>query len=460
MKTGNTVRKPLFFGSLAAAVVCMAAAAVLFLGGEDMDPSVKSVFDAANIAFAEGDFPKAESAYAKANLLASGNPQILRQLGLLALYENRVQDAERFFQEALQAAPWYTNIWPLTSDLKYRLSMVYYRQDRFADAAPLMKEAVGPLALGPLKDLQGFQKQMELFGDETPYRIDGPDETKVDFLRTDPLPLIEVSCNGSEKKKFVIDTGGAEVILDREWAQEIGAEIAGSLVGTYAGGKKAATGLGRIASLQLGDFIVHNLPIHTLDTTSMSQVFDGTEIHGIIGTRLLMHFLSTIDYASGALVLRRSTVENLRQMDQLLAETDAKTIPFWLVDLHVIVARGSVNNLAPSLFFVDTGLAGKGFTASEDVLEKAGIAVDWSKGKQEIGGGGYALFTDILVERLTLGEGQNQIVATDVPGSAIKDSTSILLGSLGFHVGGLISHQFFRPYAVTFDFANMRLIVH
>jgi|GEM_PF-4760488 len=29
----------------------------------------------------------------------------------------------------------------------------------------------------------------------------------------------------------------------------------------------------------------------------------------------------------------------------------------------------------------------------------------------------------------------------------------------GFHVGGLIWHQFFRQNALTFDFTNMRMIV-
>jgi hypothetical protein len=459
MKKRNSFHKPALFGALGAVVLCLAAAAVLFLGGEGMDPSAKAQFDAADTAFREGDFPAAEAAYAEADRLAPGNPQILGPLGNLALYGNRVREAERYFQEALRAAPWYANVWPLTSDLKYRLGMAYYREDRFTDAARLFREAVGPLALGPLKDLQGIQRQLELFGVETPYRIEGPEEIRVDFVQTDPLPLIEASCNGSDRKLFLIDTGGAEVILDREWAREIGAEIAGSLTGTYAGGETAETGLGRIESLRLGELTVRSLPIHTLDLSPMAEVFNGTKIHGIIGTRFLMHFLSTIDYAGGALVLERNSPAARERLETRLADSDAKAIPFWLADLHVILARGSVNGLPPSLMFIDTGLAGKGFTASEEVLREAGIAVDWSRGRKEIGGGGPALFTDILVERLTLGEGRNQLTATALPGSAIQGDTNILKGSLGFAVGGLVSHRFFRPYAVTFDFTGMRLIV-
>jgi len=27
------------------------------------------------------------------------------------------------------------------------------------------------------------------------------------------------------------------------------------------------------------------------------------------------------------------------------------------------------------------------------------------------------------------------------------------------HIGGIISHAFFRPYAITFDFVRMKLVV-
>ena len=31
--------------------------------------------------------------------------------------------------------------------------------------------------------------------------------------------------------------------------------------------------------------------------------------------------------------------------------------------------------------------------------------------------------------------------------------------AMGFRIGGIISHQFFRPYALTFDFTGMRLFL-
>jgi hypothetical protein len=42
----------------------------------------------------------------------------------------------------------------------------------------------------------------------------------------------------------------------------------------------------------------------------------------------------------------------------------------------------------------------------------------------------------------------------------VQDKPLSIFGDrLGFEVGGLISHAFFRPYALTIDFTNMRLVL-
>ena len=92
-------------------------------------------------------------------------------------------------------------------------------------------------------------------------------------------------------------------------------------------------------------------------------------------------------------------------------------------------------------------------------MQAAGITVDWTKATEGPGGGGKMKGTDFVVERLTLGTGANEIIENDVPGVAIENSVPILGDQLGFRVGSLISHQFFRQYALTLDFTGMRLVV-
>ena len=68
------------------------------------------------------------------------------------------------------------------------------------------------------------------------------------------------------------------------------------------------------------------------------------------------------------MILQRATPENLQALDQRLAGTDAVQIPFWLAEMHTMLAWGQFNDADPALFFVDTGLASKAFTALESDL--------------------------------------------------------------------------------------------
>jgi hypothetical protein len=406
-----------------------------------------------------GRFDEAFAAYRQVLDDAPNSSAALEKLGRIALLRNSTDEAESYLSAALERTPWYRRIWPLDLGLKYALGMAYLRQDRFADLVRLFQDARGPVAIGPLRDLDGFARQMALFGEQTPYAVSKQAETRVEFVALEPLPVIRVSINGAEPRDFIIDTGGMEVIVDDDLARETGAQIAGSFTGSYAGGTKAETLLGRIDSLALGELVVRNVPIHVLDTDPFSTLFPGLAIKGVVGTRLLMHFLATLDYSERALLLAPPTAPGLQRLDSLVASGDAKAIPFWLAGTHYILAQGRVNDLEPMLFFLDTGLAGSGFKAPLPVLERAGILVDWTKAQDGVGGGGLVEGVPIVVDRLTLGLGENEVVRTQVPGRASETPPSILGDRLGFTVSGLISHAFFRDFAVTFDFARMRLVI-
>jgi hypothetical protein len=167
-----------------------------------------------------------------------------------------------------------------------------------------------------------------------------------------------------------------------------------------------------------------------------------------------MQFLATIDYPSGTLILQRGTPAQR----EALAAQSAKRIPFWLVDTHIILALGTVNGLAPTLFWVDTGLAGAGFIPSPSLLQKANITVDWSKAEDGIGGGGKVKEAPITLDRLTLGTGPDEIVEENIPGIAQEQPTG-LGDQFGFELSGVISHQFFRKYALTIDFQAMNMVL-
>lgn len=408
--------------------------------------------------FRAGRFPEAKAGYLRAVRDGRGDARTLERLGLISLYENRAEEAVRYLEEATALRSRLRRAWPFDAGVKARIALAHYRMDRFARAANLFAEAAGPIPAGPFGEPAAFARQLGLFGDDPPYRIEGPGATRLELIATDPLPVVELSVNGRPSALFLIDTGGAEIVLDRAYAADVGAEMAGSITGEYAGGKRAKTGLGRVATVRAGEMRVAAVPIHTLDLKALPAYF-GIDVKGVLGTRFLMHFLPTIDYRGGALVLRRDRSERRPETGGDLALGGATAIPFWLVDIHLILARGTLNGLPPTLFLVDTGLAGKGFLASEPTLRRAGVEIDWSLAYEGPGGGGPVRVTDVEIDTLTLGEGDRAITHRDVPPIVQEKAPSSLGIRYGFEIGGLISHAFFREHVLTFDFANMRLIV-
>jgi len=183
------------------------------------------------------------------------------------------------------------------------------------------------------------------------------------------------------------------------------------------------------------------------------------DIKGIIGTRFLMHFLSTIDYKNKQLVLRQQREVMQKVFDSQLFSTQNKSIPFYLVESHLMFAHGSFNKRKPALYFIDTGLANGGFLSSKAILEQADVVMDWSKAVMGAGGGGMVKGLDVQINEVSLGSGDNSLTKHDVHGVVTEGDMAIFNGELGFKVDGLISHQFFRGHALSFDFKQMRLII-
>jgi hypothetical protein len=137
-------------------------------------------------------------------------------------------------------------------------------------------------------------------------------------------------------------------------------------------------------------------------------------------------------------------------MEQEAQSKNSIIVPFWMAGDHYMVAWGTVNKSQPLLFFVDTGLAGGGFTCPESTLKEAGISLQESLSGEGIGGGGKVKVTPFVVQELALGE------AKELNVQGLYTGPFPLENAFGFRIGGLISHGFFRSYAFTLDFAGMR----
>jgi predicted aspartyl protease len=388
--------------------------------------------------FEAGKFVDAEKIYTEISNETPRNHQALARLGHIALLANRLDDAQKRLMAAIRFRSEET--YPKTL-----LAEVHYRRDEFQQVALLMHA---------LKR-EAMAKKLESFRNVLPYKVENAMEvTNLRFVMIDPLPVVQVRVNNSNLVNFLIDTGAAEVIIDTEFAKEIGAMQFGPEIGTFAGGRKTAYQHGRVDSLTLGDFTIRNVPIHILDVRRFSYGFGGKRLDGIIGTVLLYHFLATIDYVGNELVLQRKTKDILKRVEQEAVESESVIVPFWMAGDHYMVAWGTVNKSPPMLFFVDTGLAGGGFMCPMSTLRKASIDLQEDEAGQFHGGGGKVRYVPFIVDELTLGGAHEH----NVQGSYLGEK-SPLKKRAGFHVGGVISHTFFRQYALTIDFVGMRFFL-
>ena len=204
----------------------------------------------------------------------------------------------------------------------------------------------------------------------------------------------------------------------------------------------------RIDSLALGDWTVKNLPAITIALRQLSESFGVKRIDGILGTTLFYHFLATLDYPQGELVLRRKDAKSL---EQFAAESSTRSVavPFWMASDHFIVGWGRVETLPPTLLFVDTG-CGRRSPSGGAGHQAAGIKLEEDKAYEGAGGGGKLKIVPYTVSRLSFGD----IEERNVPG--LYDGPFPWESSFGFNLAGMVGHDFFKPYAVTFDFDGMR----
>jgi hypothetical protein len=396
--------------------------------------------------FEAGEFAQAAEQYARIVAEHPDDYPAILGLGRVALLSNRLVDAESWLKNASALRPGDT-------DPKVMLAEVYYRRNDFEKAAAALSGIdVGTNSLIVSQYPTLNVAKLRSFKGQMPYELRGDGQyTRVKFLRTDPLPLVSVRVNGGREVTFFIDTGGSEVALDTEFARELDVPQFGAVQGTFSGGQHAEVHQGRIDSLTLGDWTVRNLPVAILPLRQLSQGLGAKQIDGVIGTTLFYHFLATLDFPNGELVLRRKDATSLAQF---MASADNNVaVPFWIAGDHFMVGWGRVEALAPSLLFVDTGLDGAGVKLADSVIKQAGIRLEEDKASTGAGGGGTLRIVPYVVHRLSFGEAQQ----TNVPG--LYDGPFPWQSSFGFALAGMVGHDFFKPYAITFDFENMRIFL-
>jgi Aspartyl protease/Tetratricopeptide repeat len=357
--------------------------------------------------FKAGDFRGARACYETILKHSPDNEGANLGAGTLALYANDLDSAARYLKRA---------------------------QGRGLDDARVARLLVQVQARRPAPG----QYQVEM----------GTDPTRVPFMATDPLPILKVRVNGARDAYFSLDTGAGPVVLNSQFASELGIKAQDAFIGTFAGGKHAPVQLATLDSITLGGATITNLPVNV--SRNRSKLGKGIQIDGVIGTALLGRFLATIDYVHGALVLRPRS--DSAAFEAHAARSGATRVPLWLVGDHFLFARGRLGDAPEGLFSVDTGCAGCGVTATDAALKAAHITPDAAHAFRGQGGGGAVMALPFTAD-VTLGS------VTEHALRGFYTPHGSPYGIFPFEVQGAISHGFFRPYALTLDFDAMLLVM-
>ncbi len=383
--------------------------------------------------FRAGRFDEADQVCRKVLAAKPRNAQALTRLGHISLLGNRLAEAEEVLEKAMGPSK-------ATGWAKELLAEVYYRQGRFPEAVELFG------ALGR----RAVQRKLLYLSQFQAYLVEGDEEAVVPFVRIDPIPVVNIAVNGNSPVNFIVDTGGAELAVDWEYAEKAGlTQISEEQIT-----EELQLGHAVVDLAELGGMVVRYVPAHLLDIRRLCEpAFGELRIDGVIGTIFLYHFLATIDYPREQLILRSNQEETLQEPNRSQgSDVAAVEVPFWLGGDHFIVARGSLEDSGPLLFFVDTGLENGAFLTSRKTAERLGIPLDETRCIEERTIYGQMKQIPFAIRKLTLGGAEQRDLIGLVGEFPVEDA-------LAFHIDGLISHQFFRSYAMTLDFTSMEIFL-
>jgi Aspartyl protease len=381
--------------------------------------------------FMLGRFRDADRGYRRLLAQDPDNAHATARRGYIALLSNHFDAAEAFLGRAIELAPEDTFS-------RRELADTFVRQDQLALAVPLLQELGERLQERGERERAWAVTYARISG--TPYEVHGADTTRVPFPALDPLPHFDVSVNRMAAERFIFDTG-ATLGLRKETAERAGLRSLATS-NAFVAGQQVVFNHGILDSIRFGDIELRNVPVVWAEGMRWPMLPDGTLPAGVVGTDIFYRFLTTLDFAGSSLVLRRRTSSQLRQLRADAGRAGAEVLPLWLANDHLPLTLGSINGYGPRVVVLDTGAIGLGLVTNERFAGESGI---------ELGEPGPGGFYPVVADEIRLGDA----VGRDMPG---------LVGPLPadlftFEVIGSFAHEFYKPFAVTFDFVGMNLYV-
>jgi predicted aspartyl protease/Tfp pilus assembly protein PilF len=389
-----------------------------------------------SVVLASGDFRMSVEEFRTALSLDDSDALAIAGLAMVDFYENRLTAS----LDGLRRAVAINSSEP---DFIYSLAQAAARAERYKEAADAYERF---LIIAPRTDadrrarIRGLIDFLRYLGNQTDlYSTSGASQTSIHFEIPNNRPIIEVRINGRrEPLHFVLDTGSGISVISEETAKRLGIRpVARGGMARAVGGKFEIV-YGFLQSVEIGDAHVENVPVYIRRFYN-----DEIPVDGYIGLAVVTKYVTTVDYGSQTLSLRR----NRQSADQIASSPTAIEIPIRTTSSGFLSGEVQVEGInRPFNFIIDTGASTS--VVSEKMMEIEEMSNFKHPTRMRVyGAAGIADGVQTLVlPRVLLGAQARENVDVAVLDLEPVNETT------GFVQSGIIGGNFLRHFRVTFDF--------
>jgi predicted aspartyl protease len=241
------------------------------------------------------------------------------------------------------------------------------------------------------------------------------------------LLLVEVSIDGTPSRPFLVDTGAQFVLLDEQYAQELG-----------------YSGQSTIDDLSMGELSFHGVAATSWDLDAFSAGV-GVPLAGILGASLFQHVTFLVDTRRREARFLDNHEEALGLLDDAHVEQEAGTARV-TNRLGLAFVDALIEDSSSAQMLLDTGASTTFlFRNTFDELSSNGRPV--VDGLEGLGMAGIFDLTFSRLCGLALGSALAQDIHVGVvPDEAFGDAAALLPA-----MRGLIGSTFFREFLTVFD---------
>jgi len=125
----------------------------------------------------------------------------------------------------------------------------------------------------------------------------------IPFELVDNHVALDVTLNGKGPFRFILDTGGSNVV-DAGIAKQLGLGSSGNAAGSGVGAATEAVQFATVDALGVGDAVLRNQVFAVAPVHAGFGISSGKPVDGLIGFEVLARFLTTFDYGKHQVVLR------------------------------------------------------------------------------------------------------------------------------------------------------------